>query len=92
MPGENGECLTLSNAQYEQGGQYRLCATNPIGTVYTIYTIVYVNPVPQTCFPFETPAGGLAGGGNLASGLTDMKIGPILPNVLQSHQQHILYA
>jgi hypothetical protein len=75
VPGENCECLTLSNAQYEQGGQYRLCATNPGGTVYTIYTLVYVNPVPQTCFPFETPAGGLAGGGNLASGLTDMKIG-----------------
>lgn len=75
VPGLNSECLTLSNAQYDQAGQYRLCATNPGGTVYTIYTLVYVNPVPQTCFPFETPAGGLAGGGNLASGLTDMKIG-----------------
>jgi hypothetical protein len=74
IPGATGLCYTISNADYEQAGVYTICATNPLGTVCTS-TTVYVNPVPQTCFPFETPAGGLAGGGNLASGLTDMKIG-----------------
>jgi hypothetical protein len=74
IPGQTTTCLTLSNAQFEQAGVYTLCATNPGGTVCTS-TTVYVNPIPQTCFPFETPPGGLASGGNMASGLTDMKIG-----------------
>lgn len=75
LVGETGDCLMISNIHFDQAGQYRLCAVNPAGTIYTDYSTVYVLPVPQTCFPFETPAGGLAGGGNLASGLTDMKIG-----------------
>lgn len=75
LPGETGLCLIISNIEFDQAGKYRLCAVNPAGTIYTDYTIIYVLPVPQTCFPFETPAGGLAGGGNLSSGLTDMKIG-----------------
>lgn len=74
IPGATGLCYTISNAEYDQADVYEVCATNPLGTVCTS-TTVYVNPIPQTCFPFETPPGGLAGGGNLASGLTDMKIG-----------------
>ena len=72
IPGATNRLFTINNIRIDQAGQYTMYCTNQLGSIETEPYNVYVDSVE--CFPLQGSAGGLAGGGNSASGLTDLLI------------------